>query len=193
MQVPVLFGGERLVFNIELDVDAHTAAFVGVSVRDAEDSAAVVDVLDGGVATTGAPPIALLLDSRPSNHTPDVDEEIGGTIAFARRPSGRKTKLTPRAHSDSFPKRSRLSSSTGPGPRTIRRAASLASSSTSGRRRPITRPRSGRSGASAVVEQRTKLAPDVPHRTGRQRLSEDPHTAKASGKPYNSFFVHSKL
>jgi hypothetical protein len=80
MQVPVLFGGQRFVFNVELDVDAHTAAFVGVSVRDTEDSAAVVEAFQSGVGTTGAPPIALLLDNRPSNHTPDVDEAIGGTI-----------------------------------------------------------------------------------------------------------------
>jgi hypothetical protein len=92
MQVPVLFGGERFVFNVELDVDAHTAAFVGASVRDAEDSAAVVEAFDGGVATTGAPPIALLLDNRPSNHTPDVDEAIGGTIRIRATPERPQNK-----------------------------------------------------------------------------------------------------
>jgi hypothetical protein len=92
MQVPVLFGGERFVFNVELDVDAHTAAFVGVSVRDAEDSAAVVEAFDGGVATTGAPPIALLLDNRPSNHTSDVDEAIGGTIRIRATPERPQNK-----------------------------------------------------------------------------------------------------
>lgn len=80
MQVPVVFGGQRFVFSVELNVDAHTAAFVGVSVRDTEDSAAVVEAFQSGVGTTGAPPIALLLDNRPSNHAPDVDEAIGGTI-----------------------------------------------------------------------------------------------------------------
>lgn len=86
MQVPVVFGGERFVFNVELDVDAHTAAFVGVSVRDTEDSAAVVKAFQSGVGTTGAPPIALLLDNRPSNHTPEVDEAIGGTIRIRATP-----------------------------------------------------------------------------------------------------------
>jgi hypothetical protein len=86
MQVPVHFGGERFVFNVELDVDAHTAAFVGVSVRDVEDSAAVVEAFRDGVATTGAPPIALLLDNRPSNHTPDVDEAIGDTLRIRATP-----------------------------------------------------------------------------------------------------------
>src|SRR5690606_8304526 len=85
MQVPVLFGGQRFVFNVELDVDAHTAAFVGVSVRDAEDSAAVVEAFDSGVATTGAPPIALLLDNRPSNHAPDVDDFNGGISQIQSR------------------------------------------------------------------------------------------------------------
>jgi hypothetical protein len=92
MQVPVLFGGERFVFNVELDVDAHTAAFVGVSVRDTEDSAAVVEAFDSGVATTGAPPIALLLDNRPSNHAPDIDEAIGGTIRIRATPERPQNK-----------------------------------------------------------------------------------------------------
>jgi transposase InsO family protein len=92
MQVPVLFGGERFVFNVELNVDVHTAAFVGISVRDAEDSTAVVEAFDTGVATTGAPPIALLLDNRPSNHTPDVDEAIGGTIRIRATPERPQNK-----------------------------------------------------------------------------------------------------
>lgn len=92
MQVPVLFGGERFVFNVELDVDAHTAAFVGASVRDAEDSAAVVEAFRGGIDTTGAPPIALLLDNRPSNHTPDVDAAIGRTIRIRATPERPQNK-----------------------------------------------------------------------------------------------------
>jgi hypothetical protein len=92
MQVPVLFGGKRFVFNVELDVDAHTAAFVGISVSDAEDSAAVVDAFCDGVGTTGAPPLALLLDNRPSNHTPDVDEAIGSTIRIRATPERPQNK-----------------------------------------------------------------------------------------------------
>jgi hypothetical protein len=92
MQVPVLFGGQRFVFNVELDVDAHTAAFVGTSVRDAEDCAAVVEAFDSGVATTGAPPLALLLDNRPSNHSPDVDEAIGSTIRIRATPERPQNK-----------------------------------------------------------------------------------------------------
>jgi hypothetical protein len=61
-------------------------------VRDAEDSAAVIEAFDGGVATTGAPPIALLLDNRPSNHTPDVDEAIGGTIRIRATPARPQNK-----------------------------------------------------------------------------------------------------
>jgi hypothetical protein len=80
MQASVLFGGERFVFNVELDVDAHTAAFVGVSVRDVEDSLAVVEAFGSGVDTTGASPLALLLDNKPSNHTPEVHAALGTTI-----------------------------------------------------------------------------------------------------------------
>lgn len=80
MQVPVVVDGERFTFNFELNVDAHTGAFVGASVRDEEDSAAVVEALADGVATTGALPTALLIDNKPSNHTPEIDAALGDAI-----------------------------------------------------------------------------------------------------------------
>lgn len=86
MQVPVAIDGAPFVFNVELNVDAHTGAFVGVSVRDEEDAAAVVEALQSGVATTGAPPLALLLDNRPSNHTPEVDAALGDTRRMRATP-----------------------------------------------------------------------------------------------------------
>jgi hypothetical protein len=92
MQVPVVVDGQRFVFNVELNVDAYAGAFVGASVRDTEDSAAVIHAFDSGVATTGAPPIALLLDNKPSNHVPEVDAALGSTIrirATTERPQNK--------------------------------------------------------------------------------------------------------
>lgn len=92
MQVPIVVDSKRFVFNVELDVDAHTAAFVGRCVGDEEDSAAVVSALEDGVSTTGKRPLALLLDNRPSNHTPDVDTALGDTMrirATAFRPQNK--------------------------------------------------------------------------------------------------------
>jgi hypothetical protein len=80
MQVPVVVDGQRFVFNVELDVDAYSGAFVGASVRDNEDSSAVVEAFSDGVATTGAPPLAMLLDNKPSNHAPEVEVALGDTI-----------------------------------------------------------------------------------------------------------------
>lgn len=80
MQVPVVVDGQRFFFNLELDVDAHSGAFVGVSVRDNEDAAAVVEALEDGACTAGAPPLALLLDNKPSNHTPEIDTALGDAI-----------------------------------------------------------------------------------------------------------------
>jgi hypothetical protein len=80
LQVPVVIDGQRFTFNLELDVDAHTGAFAGASVRREEDAAAVVEAFDDGVLTTGAAALALLLDNRPSNHTPEVDLALGETI-----------------------------------------------------------------------------------------------------------------
>jgi hypothetical protein len=55
MQVPIVVDGQRFVFNVELDVDAYAGAFVGASVRDTEDTDAVIEAFADGVATTGAP------------------------------------------------------------------------------------------------------------------------------------------
>ena len=92
MQVPVVVDDQRFTFNLELDVDAHTGAFAGVSVRREEDAAAVVEAFNDGILTTGAAPLALLLDNRPSNHTPEVDLALGDTIrirATTERPQNK--------------------------------------------------------------------------------------------------------
>lgn len=92
MQVPVVIDGARFEFNFELDVDAHTGACVGASVRDQEDTAAVIEALDDGVLTTRAKPLALLLDNRPSNHTFEVHAALGDTLlirATVERPQNK--------------------------------------------------------------------------------------------------------
>jgi hypothetical protein len=91
--IAVTINGERCVFNLELNVDAYSDAFVGMSIRDEEDSAAVTEALDDGIATTGEVPLALLLDNKPSNHTSDVRAALGDVTlpirATTRRPQNK--------------------------------------------------------------------------------------------------------
>jgi len=84
----VIIDGQTFTFNLELNVDTHTGALVGISMRDTEDGAAVAEAFADGVATTGAPPIALLLDNRHSNHTDEVTDALGDTLKI-RRTQGR--------------------------------------------------------------------------------------------------------
>ncbi len=84
----VTIDGQTFTFNLELNVDTHTGALVGMSLRDNEDGAAVAEAFDDGVATSGAPPIAQLLDNRFSNHTDEVIEALGDTLKI-RRTQGR--------------------------------------------------------------------------------------------------------
>jgi len=79
-QLGVVLDGRTFRLNLELDIDAATGAAVGISVRDEEDSAAVIEAFEHGVETTGAPPLALLLDNRPSNHVPEVDAALDDTM-----------------------------------------------------------------------------------------------------------------
>jgi len=81
MTVPVGIGGGKTIrFNVELQCDAFSGGFVGLSIRDQEDSAAVIESFRDGIATTGAAPLAELLDNKPSNHTPEVDAVLGDTL-----------------------------------------------------------------------------------------------------------------
>jgi len=75
--IEVLIDGEVFRLNLELMVDAHSGAWVGLEVSDAEDSDVVIDAFEAGVDTTGVPPLALLLDNHPCNHTEDVDRALG--------------------------------------------------------------------------------------------------------------------
>jgi len=77
--VAVSFLGERFTFNLELNVDAYSGAFTGASVHDEEDSAALIEAVEDGKVTTGAAPLAVLVDNRPSNLTPEVAESLGQT------------------------------------------------------------------------------------------------------------------
>jgi hypothetical protein len=80
MSVPVTIGSEVLKLNFELQCDAFSGAFVGISIRDEEDSAAVIESFRDGIETTGAAPLAELLDNKPSNHTAEVDAALGDTL-----------------------------------------------------------------------------------------------------------------
>lgn len=86
--------GERFTFNLELVVDAETGAFVGVSLRDAEDAAAVVEAIEDGKATTGEAPLSVLLDNRPSNLAPEVQEALDetGTLLIRASPGRGQNK-----------------------------------------------------------------------------------------------------
>lgn len=90
--VTVQVGNERIAFNLELMVDAQTDAFVGLVVSDTEDAEAVADAFESGVETTGEPPLALLLDNRPSNHTTEVDAVLGDTLRIRATPERPQNK-----------------------------------------------------------------------------------------------------
>jgi hypothetical protein len=78
--------GTSFTFNVELNVDADTGAFVGATVTHTEDAAAVVAAFHDAVVTTGSPPLALLLDNKPSNHAPEVADALGATVLIRATP-----------------------------------------------------------------------------------------------------------
>ena len=85
-QVPVLIDGALFVFNLELDVDACSGAFLGAAVTGTEDSQAVIDAFEASIAASGVQPLALLLDNKPSNHCERVQEVLGDTLLIRSTP-----------------------------------------------------------------------------------------------------------
>jgi hypothetical protein len=90
--ITLVLNGQPFRFNLELMVDSATDAFVGISVRDTEDAAAVVEALDDAVATTSEPPLAVVLDNRSSNHTDQVDAALGKALRIRATPGRGQNK-----------------------------------------------------------------------------------------------------
>ncbi len=82
--IPIDVDGQLFVFNLELDVDAYSGAFLGAHISDFEDSDAVIQTFRDAIDETGARPLALLLDNKPSNHTDRVTEEIADDTLLIR-------------------------------------------------------------------------------------------------------------
>jgi len=86
MELRVVIDGVPYHANLELNVDIASGALVGASIRATEDAEAVVEALQDGVATTGAPPLALTLDNKPSNHAAEVEAVLDDTLKLRARP-----------------------------------------------------------------------------------------------------------
>jgi hypothetical protein len=84
--IKVRLGSRTFEFNLELVVDTHTDAVIGISVRDSEDSQAVIEAFGQSVETAGSTPLVLELDNRPSNHCDEVGQAVGDTIVMPSTP-----------------------------------------------------------------------------------------------------------
>jgi hypothetical protein len=92
--VGVRVDDELVAFNLELQVDAHTGAFVGLDISDVEDGDSVVQSFEHGVETTGAAPLSELLDNKACNHTQQVRDvlEAHGTMPIRATPKRPQNK-----------------------------------------------------------------------------------------------------
>jgi hypothetical protein len=87
--VVVCLFGQDYKFNFELNVDAYSGAFTGASIRDEEDAPALIQAIEDGKATTGTAPLAVLVDNRPSNLTPEVRDALGDQTLLIPATKGR--------------------------------------------------------------------------------------------------------
>ena len=87
-EMSVVIAGQTYSFNVELIVDMHSAALVGANISQTESAKALISAFDDGIATTGKPPEALLVDNKPSNHADEVNQVLDekGTIKVRATP-----------------------------------------------------------------------------------------------------------
>ncbi len=78
--ISVNYGPERFDFNLQLLVDPLSGAFVGLTVSDTEDAASVVTAFEDAATTTGATPLSVLLDNKPSNHCELVHNALAPAV-----------------------------------------------------------------------------------------------------------------
>jgi hypothetical protein len=69
-----------------------SGAVVGAHVSCVEDSEAVIRTFKDAIDATGTPPLALLLDGKPSNHTHDVHDALGDTLLIPATPNRAQSK-----------------------------------------------------------------------------------------------------
>lgn len=74
------------VFNLELNVDRHSGAFVGAALTPTEDAEAVTAAFRDAIKTTGTQPLSLLLDNKPSNHCSAVEDAMPDTLLTRSTP-----------------------------------------------------------------------------------------------------------
>ena len=86
LQLDIRIHDRSYPVNLELVVDPMSGAVMGASLRDHEDSQAVIDAFRDSVATAGRSPMALLLDQRPCNFSRRIETAMGDTrLLFAGR------------------------------------------------------------------------------------------------------------
>jgi len=91
-EIVVNLNGCEFRFNVELFVDAATAAVPGGAVGDSEDAAAVIEAFRDGCRTAQTPPLAVLLDNKECNHTPEVEQSLAPTLLIPATPSRPQNK-----------------------------------------------------------------------------------------------------
>ncbi len=81
------WGDEVYTFNVEAIHDVFSAATLGFAVSDTEDEEALRLAYRAALETTqGQPPHVLMLDNRPSNHSPGALEATAGTTVLRSTP-----------------------------------------------------------------------------------------------------------
>ena len=78
--IDIYLNQRRFRFNLQLVLDTASAAVLGASVSDREDSQAVLAAFHNAVATAGKPPLALLLDQRACNRSSEIRQLCRKTI-----------------------------------------------------------------------------------------------------------------
>ena len=85
---------ERFPFTMEAAMDVASNAMVGLHISDAESAEALIHAYRNGVDATGAPPLALTLDNKAPNHSPEAQAALADTTVLRATPGRGQAKAS---------------------------------------------------------------------------------------------------
>lgn len=92
-EISIRWGDELFVFNVEAVLDVATTGMMGIDVSRSESEKALHHAYEEGKITSGgAAPLAITLDNKPCNHSPDAQAALEDTTVLRATPGRGQAK-----------------------------------------------------------------------------------------------------
>lgn len=92
-EITIRWGDKLFAFNVEAVLDVASTGMMGIDVSKSENEKALHHAYEEGKITSGgAPPLAITLDNKPCNHSPDAQAALEDTTVLRATPGRGQAK-----------------------------------------------------------------------------------------------------